>query len=131
MEKSTVAITVIAVVIISIIGFLFALEILPSDNTTNNTNSTANLSTNNTTTVNNSTVSNQSKDNNPPPPPPNISADKARELAKKYVGPGVILEKPVLTTYKSVKAWQVPVYTKNHKFLNNIYIDARTGKKVD
>jgi len=131
LKKSTVSLMVIAVVIIAIVGFLFALELFPANNTTNNTNGTVNFSTTNNTTVNNSTLSNQSKNNNPPPPPHDISPEEARELAKKYVGPGVILEKPVLTTYRSVKAWQVPVYTKDHKFINNIYIDAKTGKKVD
>lgn len=96
-----------------------------------NTYNTAYFNATNNNTLN-STVSNETKVNNPPPPPPSeVSAEEAKDLAKKYVGPGVILGKPVLTTYKSVKAWQVPVYTVNHKFVNNIYIDARTGEKVD
>ncbi|WP_157809432.1 hypothetical protein [Methanobacterium sp. MZ-A1] len=52
-------------------------------------------------------------------------------MAMKYVGSGVILGKPVLTTYKRIRVWQVPVYTRDHKFLNNIYIDNKTGRKVD
>lgn len=47
----------------------------------------------------------------------------------KYVGSGVILGKPVLTTYKRIRVWQVPVYTRDHKFLNNIYID--NNKQVE
>ncbi|WP_236951045.1 hypothetical protein [Methanobacterium subterraneum] len=65
------------------------------------------------------------------PPPLGISSEEAKELAMKYVGSGVILGKPVLTTYKRIRAWQVPVYTRDHKFLNNIYIDNKTGRKVD
>ncbi|BDZ72026.1 PepSY domain-containing protein [Methanobacterium petrolearium] len=126
----TVAMVVIAVVIIAIAAFLFTVDLFPTHNTTNITNSTVNVSTANNTTVNNTTVSNQPRENNPPPPH-DISPEKARELAKKYVGPGIILGKPVKTTYKRINVWQVPVYTRDHKFINNIYIDARTGKKVD
>jgi beta-lactamase regulating signal transducer with metallopeptidase domain len=124
-----VAIVIIAVAFIVVLSFLFALQPSPANNTTNNTNSTVNSSTTNNTTVNNSTVSNQT--NNNPPPPPDISSDEAKKLAQKYVGPGVTLGKPELTTYKRVHVWQVPVYTINHKFINNIYIDDRTGEKVN
>jgi len=131
LKTSIVVIIAIVVVIIAIVGFLFTLELSPANNTTNITNGNVNVTTANGTTVNNTTVSNQSKDNNSHPPPHDISPEKARELAKKYVGPGTMLGKPVKTTYKRIHVWQVPVYTRDHKFINNIYIDARTGKKVD
>ena len=44
---------------------------------------------------------------------------------------GVILEKPVMTTYKKIHVWQVSAYIMGHEFINNIYIDASTGEKVD
>jgi hypothetical protein len=104
----------------------------PASNTTNISNNTNNSSI----ALSNSTANNTvSRDNDPSgnnnPPPSSVSADEAKDLAKKYVGPDVILGKPVMTTYKGVHAWQVPVYTMNHKFINNIYIDERTGQKVN
>ena len=131
MKTSIVVIIAIAVVIIAIVGFLFTLELFSSNNTTKITNGNVNVTTANGNTVNNTTVSNQSKNNSSPPQPHDISPEKARELAKKYVGPGTLLGKPVKTTYKRIHVWQVPVYTRDHKFINNIYIDAKTGKKVD
>ena len=101
--------------------------------TTNVSNNTNKSNTTLNSTLNNNTVSpdNDQNGNNNPPPPSSISADEAKDLAKKYVGPNVILGKPVMTTYKKVHAWQVPVYTMDHKFINNIYIDERTGQKVN
>jgi hypothetical protein len=135
LKRVTVTIIIVAVVFIAIMGYLFVFQLSPANNTTNNTNIILNSSNITNTTGNNSNVSKTSQDqtdnNNPPPPPPEISADEAKDLAKKYVGPGVILGKPVKTTYKRIHVWQVPVYTMNHKFINNIYIDARTGKKVN
>jgi len=132
LKKSIIACILIIFLIIIAGTVWFILQ--PS--TTNNTNLTSNLNSNtgNTTatngSVNNTTVSNEGNEHNNPPPS-GISAEEAKELAKKYVGPGVIMGKPVLTTYKKIRAWQVPVYTFDHKFINNIYIDEKTGRKVD
>lgn len=133
MEKNILILIVIVVICAIAAASFFAMQ--PSHvsnitNITNNSNNSSVISTN--LTVNNTTVSRDNDQNgNNNPPPPSISADEAKDLAKKYVGPGVIIGKPVMTTYKRIHAWQVPVYTLNHKFINNIYIDERTGKKVD
>lgn len=145
LEKNTVAVIIIAAVIIVFVGFLYALNphmpIKNSNNTSKTNNSTLlNKATDNSTVINNNinntTVNGskfyeQTKNENPPPTPHEISAEEARELAKKYVGPDTVLGKPVKTTYKRIHAWQVPVYTRQHEFINNIYISVRTGKKVD
>lgn len=129
MKKDTAIVIVIVIAIVALAGFLFVLTQFSANNTSNATN---NSSTLNNMVLNDNTSNNaQNQTNNPPPPPTDISADKAKDLAQKYVGPGTTLGKPALTTYKRVKAWQIPVYTLNHKFINNIYIDARTGEKVD
>ena len=128
MKKSVIACIVIILLIVIAGAVWFVMQPSP----TNNTNLTSN--TDNTTgtngSVNNTTASNEGNENKNPPPP-GITSEEAKELAKKYVGPGVILGKPVLTTYKKIRAWQVPVYTMDHKFINNIYIDEKTGRKVD
>jgi hypothetical protein len=105
-----------------------------TNNPANNTSTTANINSTYNSSVNTSGNSHDSSANpgeDNKPLPSGISADEARELAKKYTGPGTILGKPVRTTYKKIHAWQVPVYTRDHKFLNNIYIDAKNGRKVD
>ncbi|HII83435.1 MAG TPA: hypothetical protein HA271_01045 [Methanobacterium subterraneum] len=115
------------IILISVIAASWLMQPSPTNNTslTNTGNSNA---TNGS--VNNTSVPKVDNDNKNPPPP-GISSEEAKELAKKYVGSGVIMGKPVLTTYKRIRAWQVPVYTRDHKFLNNIYIDNKTGRKVD
>ena len=127
MKRTTIALIVI--IFLSILAGTVWFVMQPSP--TNNTNLTSN--TDNTTatngSVNNTTVSNEGNENKNPPPL-GITSEAAKELAKKYVGSGVILGKPVLTTYKKIRAWQVPVYTFDHKFINNIYIDEKTGRKV-
>jgi len=105
-----------------------------TNNPANNTSTTANINSTYNSSVNTSGNSHDSSANpgeDNKPLPSGISADEARELAKKYTGPGTILGKPVRTTYKKIHAWQVPVYTREHKFLNNIYIDAKNGRKID
>ena len=134
MKNSILALMVIVVICAIAAVSFFITQPSPINNTTNiitnNTNNSSVTSTN--STVNNSTVSPDNDQNgNNNPPPPSISADEAKDLARKYVGPGVIIGKPVMTTYKRIHAWQVPVYTMNHKFINNIYIDDRTGEKVN
>jgi len=116
----------------------FIIQYYLSGNNTNNPANNISTTTNLNSTYNSSVdTSGDSQDSsvNPgedkKPLPPGISADEARELAKKYAGPGTILGKPVRTTYKKIHAWQVPVYTRDHKFLNNIYIDAKNGRKID
>lgn len=132
MKKSILALILIMVICAIAVASWFVIQ--PSQiNTTNISNNTNKSNTTLNSTLNNNTVSpdkNQNGNNNPPPPS-SISADEAKDLAKKYVGPNVILGKPVMTTYKKVHAWQVPVYTNDHKFINNIYIDERTGQKVN
>ncbi|MBI5458306.1 hypothetical protein [Methanobacterium sp.] len=133
MKRSILALIIIVVICAIASTSWFITQPSPTNNTTNINNTTDNSTVPPNSTVNNTTVSRDDQDqtekNNPPHPL--ISADEAKELAKKYVGPGVILGKPVMTTYKRIHAWQVPVYTMDHKFINNIYIDERTGKKVD
>ncbi len=134
MKKSNLAPIVILVICAITAASLFAMQPSPASNTTNisnNANNSTVVSTN-SSTANNTTVSRDNGPNgNNNHPPSSVSADEAKDLAKKYVGPDVILGKPAMTTYKGVHAWQVPVYTMNHKFINNIYIDERTGQKVN
>jgi hypothetical protein len=128
-------IVLVAVLMVTASGFLIQSYLSSNNNTnpTNNTSTTAYNSTHNssvdTSGDSHDSSANSGEDNKPLPS--GISADEARELAKKYAGPGTILGKPVRTTYKKIHAWQVPVYTRDHKFLNNIYIDAKNGRKVD
>lgn len=133
MKKSIIVLILIVVICAIAVASWFVIQ--PS-HVNNTTKVSDNINKSNTTlnsTLNNNTVSqdNDQNGNNNPPPPSSISADEAKDLAKKYVGPNVILGKPVMTTYKKVHAWQVPVYTMDHKFINNIYIDERTGQKVN
>lgn len=132
-KKSILVLIVVAILCVLAAVSWFITHPSPANNTTNIINDTNNSNVTSNTTVNNTTNSNETQDQNDNnnPPPPGISADEAKDLAKKYVGPGVIIGKPVMTTYKRIHAWQVPVYTLNHKFINNIYIDERTGKKVE
>jgi hypothetical protein len=132
LKKNTVAIIIMAVTIMVVVGVLLAITPSLFNNTSKNTshanNSTITNKTTNNTTLNSSTVSHQTENN---PPPRDITQNEAKELAKKYVGSDVILGKPVMTTYKRIHVWQVPVYTRRHEFISNIYIDVRTGEKVD
>jgi cytoskeletal protein RodZ len=132
-KKNIRALIVIVVICAIAVALWFVMQPSQINTTTNVSNTTNRSSATSNSTINNTTVSrdNEQNGNNNPPPPSSISADEAQNLAKKYVGPNVILGKPVMTTYKGVHAWQVPVYTLNHKFLNNIYIDERTGQKVN
>lgn len=134
MKRNTVAIIIMTVTVMVVVGFLLAITPSLFNNTSKNTSNANNSSiinkTTNNTTLNYSTVSNQTENNNPPPPR-DINPDEAKELAKKYMGSDVILGKPVMTTYKRIHVWQVPVYTRGHEFISNIYIDVRTGEKVD
>lgn len=133
LKKNIFAFIVITVICAILAASLFAMQAAPASNTTNISNNTNNSSVVPiNSTINNTTVSHGNDQNgNNNPPPSSVSADEAKDLAKKFVGPDVIMGKPVMTTYKGVHAWQVPVYTMNHKFINNIYIDERTGHKVN
>ena len=130
LEKNTKILVAVAIALIFLTIFALALIQFSSNNTANDT---TNLKESNKTSLTNTEFSNQTQNqsNNPPPPPTVISLEKAKDLAQKYAGPGTTLGKPVLTTYKKIKAWQVPVYTLDHRFINNIYIDSKTGDKVD
>jgi cytoskeletal protein RodZ len=132
LKKSIIVLILIVVICAIAVASWFVMQPSQINNTTNVSNITNKSSATPNSTINNTTVSqdnNQNGNNNPPPS--SVSADEAKDLAKKYVGPNVILGKPVMTTYKQVHAWQVPVYTVNHKFINNIYINERTGQKVN
>ncbi len=133
MKKSILALILIVVICAIAVASWFVMQPSQINTTINISNNTNKSNTTLNSTLNNNTVSpdNDQNGNNNPPPPSSISADEAKDLAKKYVGPNVILGKPVMTTYKKVHAWQVPVYTNDHKFINNIYIDERTGQKVN
>ena len=135
-SKMVIFIVLVACLMVTASGFIIQPSLSGDNatNLTNNTNATANInftynSSANTSGDSHDSSANPGEDNKPLPS--GISADEARELAKKYAGPGTILGKPVRTTYKKIHAWQVPVYTREHKFLNNIYIDAKNGRKVD
>ncbi|MDD4811278.1 MAG: hypothetical protein PHY53_08860 [Methanobacterium formicicum] len=135
-SKMVIFIVLVAWLMVTASGFIIQ-SYLSGNNTNNpanNTSTTANINSTYNSSVNTSGNSHDSSANpgeDNKPLPSGISADEARELAKKYTGPGTILGKPVRTTYKKIHAWQVPVYTRDHKFLNNIYIDAKNGRKVD
>jgi len=132
LKKSILTLILIVVICAIAVASWFVMQPSQINTTTNVSNNTNKSNTPLNSTLNNNTVSPDNDQNgNNNPPPISISADEAKDLAKKYVGPNVILGKPVMTTYKGVHAWQVPVYTMNHKFLNNIYIDERTGQKVN
>lgn len=130
-KKSILALIVIVVICAIAAVSWFATHPYSANNTTNISNNTNNPNITSNLTANNTTVSPDDQNGNNNPPPSRVSADEAKDLAKKYVGPDVTLGKPVMTTYKGVHAWQVPVYTMNHKFINNIYIDERNGQKVN
>ena len=135
-SKMVIFIVLVACLMVTASGFIIQ-SYLSGNNTNNpanNTSTTANINSTYNSSVNtrgnsHDSSANPGEDNKPLPS--GISADEARELAKKYAGPGTILGKPVRTTYKKIHAWQVPVYTREHKFLNNIYIDAKNGRKID
>jgi len=135
-SKMVIFIVLVACLMVTASGFIIQ-SYLSGNNTNNpanNTSTTANINSTYNSSVNTSGNSHDSSANpgeDNKPLPSGISADEARELAKKYTGPGTILGKPVRTTYKKIHAWQVPVYTREHKFLNNIYIDAKNGRKID
>lgn len=132
LKKNILTLILIVVICAIAVASWFVMQPSQINTTTNVSNNTNKSNTTLNSTFNNNTVSQDNDQNgNKNPPPSSISADEAKDLAKKYVGPNVILGKPVMTTYKGVHAWQVPVYTLNHKFINNIYIDERTGQKVN
>nr|WP_319374423.1 hypothetical protein [uncultured Methanobacterium sp.] len=132
MKKSIFALILIVVICAIAVASWFVMQPSQINNTTNISNNTNSSSNTPNSTLNNTKVSQDNDQNGSKnPPPSSISADEAKDLAKKYVGPNVILGKPIMTTYKGVHAWQVPVYTINHKFINNVYIDERTGQKVN
>jgi hypothetical protein len=115
MNKSIIAIIVIVLVIVIAAGAWMAMQPAQTSSANNNgdnTNKTVKNQTNNNTNV-------------------TISAEKAKELATQYTGLGVNLGTPTLTTYKGVEVWAVPVYTSGQNLtVDSIYIDAKTGKRV-
>ncbi|MBI4813477.1 MAG: hypothetical protein HY802_03910 [Methanobacterium sp.] len=120
MNKRLIAIILIVIVILVAAGAWFFLKPSPSVNITltNNTSSSVNTANQHINQTNNTTT--------------NITAAKAKELAGKYVGIGVTLETPTLTTYKNIQVWIVPVatYSPNKTYLDPIYINAKTGVRV-
>jgi hypothetical protein len=117
MNKILVAIIMIILVVIVAAGAWFALQ--PAQ---------TNAANNATPDINNTTKNQINNTNNTNT---TISAAKAKELATQYTGLGVTLGTPVLTKYKNIEVWSVPVYTSGqNKFVDSIYIDANTGKRV-
>lgn len=122
LNKGLIAIIVIIIVVIVAAGAWFLLTPATSNNTTNNSTS---VKTNNT--INNQTK-NQTNTTNTTP----ITAAKAKELAGQYIGLGVELETPTLTTYNGVTVWKVPVvvYSPEKSYQDPIYINAQNGNRV-
>jgi cytoskeletal protein RodZ len=120
LNKGIIALIVIVLVVIVGAGLWFAMA--PKVNTTpNNSNGSINTAVNTNTNT-------QSKNNTTT----TITAAQAKQYASKYVGTGVALETPTLTTYKGVEVWKVPVvtYTPDKAYLDPIYINAKTGSRV-
>ncbi|MBM4240752.1 MAG: hypothetical protein FJ150_03700 [Euryarchaeota archaeon] len=113
MNKISVAIVIVVLVAVLAAGYYLTMQ-TPTKNTTNNTNNTTN-NTNNTTPQNNTTI---------------ISAEKAKEVAQQYIGMGVYLGTPTLTKFNDTQVWKVPVYTTQGKYVDSIYVDAHTAKRV-
>lgn len=114
---------IILIVILVAAGAWFLLMKPAANNTTVN-NTTPTINTPNTPT-------NQSK-NQTNTTNTTITSAKAKELAGQYVGMGVTLETPTLTTYKGVSVWKVPVvtYSPDKVYLDPIYINSKTGQRV-
>lgn len=121
MNKRLIVIILIVIVILVAAGAWFFLKPSPSVNITltNNSSSSVNTANQHKNQTNNTTTT-------------NITAVKAKELAGKYVGTGVTLETPTLSTYKNIQVWKVPVvtYSPNKTYLDPIYINAKTGARV-
>lgn len=102
----------------NLMGVVLIVAILVAVSGCINTNNTPqNITQNNNSSVKNTTTE--------------ISATKAKALATQFTGIGVTLGTPKLTTFKGVKAWSVPVSTVGeNKSVDNIYINAVTGKRV-
>ena len=120
MNKGLIAIIVIVIVVIVAAGAWFLMTPATSNNTTNNS-----------TPINN-TIRNQTQNQTNTTNTTNINAAKAKELAGQYIGMGVELEDPILTTYKGVTVWEVPVvtYTPEKSYQDPIYINAQNGNRV-
>ncbi|BDZ70268.1 hypothetical protein [Methanobacterium petrolearium] len=120
MNKGLIAIIVIVIVVILAAGTWFLMTPATSNNTTNNS-----------TPVNN-TIRNQTQNQSHVTNTTNITAAKAKELAGQYIGLGVELENPTLTTYKGVTVWEVPVvvYSPEKSYQDPIYINAQNGNRV-
>jgi cytoskeletal protein RodZ len=120
LNKGLIAIIVIVIVVIVAAGAWFLMTPATSNNTTNNS------------TPINSTIRNQTQNQTNTTNTTNITAAKAKELAGQYIGMGVELEDPILTTYKGVTVWEVPVvtYTPEKSYQDPIYINAQNGNRV-
>lgn len=121
MDKKIIALIVVVIVGVVGAGLWYSMQSTPSIKTVNNSSS-LNLNTNSNTHKNTTNTTNST----------NITAAKAKELAGQYVGMGVELETPTLTTYKGVQVWKVPVYTysPSKTYLDPIYINAKNGQRV-
>jgi hypothetical protein len=106
--KNLIGVVLIVAILVAVSGCI---------NTNNTNNTPQNITQNNNSSVKNTTTE--------------ISATKAKALAKQFTGIGVTLGTPKLTTFKGVKVWSVPVSTVGeNKSVDNIYINAVTGKRV-
>lgn len=121
MNNRLLAIVIVIVILVGLGAWFLFMKPAPTNNSTVNNATPLNVSPTHTNT-------NKNQTNNTT----NITAAKAKELAGQYVGMGVTLETPTLTTYKGVTVWKVPVvtYSPNKAYLDPIYINAKTGQRV-
>lgn len=112
-------IVVVIIIIIAVAAAGIFLVMSNSSNDTNNSNNTTpiiiNNSTNNTPLNNNTTI---------------ISAGRAKEISNQFIGMGVYLGSAKLSKFNQTLVWNVTVYTVQNKYVDSIYIDAHTGKKI-
>lgn len=124
MDRNLIIVAAIVIIIVAAAGAWYVMQPAPVNNTANNTTNGTNynnISTNDT----NNTIKNNTNNST------NITKVQANKLATKYIGMGVYLgNNTTLTTYKKVSVWNVSVYTTQGLYSSSIYINARTGKRV-
>ncbi len=123
MDRNLIIVAAIVIIVVAAVGAWYVMQPAPVNNMTNNTtNGTIYTNTSNDT---NNTVKNNTNNST------NITKVQANNLASKYIGMGVYLgNNTTLTTYKKVSVWNVSVYTTQGLYSSSIYINARTGKRV-
>ncbi|PKL66269.1 MAG: hypothetical protein CVV28_11765 [Methanobacteriales archaeon HGW-Methanobacteriales-1] len=123
MDRNLIIVAAIVIIIVAVAGAWYVMQPASVNNTANNTtNGTiyTNISNDTNNTIKNNTTNST-----------NITKVQANKLASKYIGMGVYLgNNTTLTTYKKVKVWNVSVYTTQGLYSSSIYINVRTGKRV-